>query len=512
VNRTEHELELMRRYLEGVASLEETQELESLIVKDASVRQDFLRYTHLDSALAGVRRSQTSAVAPRRSVWLSWRPLTAAAAVFLLLGAMTWLLWSSSEKKRSGESLPEVALITQAAGAKWSGADWRSGDRLRPGTVKLEEGLVRLRFFSGATLLLRGPAELELCSDMEARVRRGVVTTTVPTVAQGFTLTTEGWRLVDRGTVFGVHAMAGGAAELHVLTGQVDLHREGEATALEKSMTTGQATRLKRDGVLATFDATPDLFPTESEMVTQANSEQHARWRSASAAVRKDARLALYFDFDAAERDLGIVKNLAPRASSGSDGVLIGGEWTEGRWPWKRAVEFRRAGDLIRVMPRLKLSAATMAAWVRFDPTVRQRRTLMLSPHVRSGQFYWLADAGAPGSKGDHLLFIKTPRIGSDFVNTAQNVILEKDRQRWQHLAVVHDVAAMQMRFFVNGRLVSEQALRDAEPLDLEQIVVGNWGYTQQASNFTGRMDELAIFSDVLQADEILTLYQNGMP
>ena len=80
MNRTEQELELMRRYLEGVASLEETQELESLIVRDASVRQDFLRYTHLDSALAGVRRSQPSAVAPRPSVWLSWRPLTAAAA------------------------------------------------------------------------------------------------------------------------------------------------------------------------------------------------------------------------------------------------------------------------------------------------------------------------------------------------------------------------------------------------------------------------------------------------
>jgi len=80
MNRTEHELELMRLYLEGVASLEETQELESLIVKDASVRQDFLRYTHLDSALAGVRRSQPSVVVPRRSVWLSWRPLTAAAA------------------------------------------------------------------------------------------------------------------------------------------------------------------------------------------------------------------------------------------------------------------------------------------------------------------------------------------------------------------------------------------------------------------------------------------------
>jgi hypothetical protein len=86
MNRTEHELELelMRLYLDGVASLEETQELESLIVKNASLRQDFLRYTHLDSALAGVHRSQPSLGAPRRSVWLSWRPLTAAAAGIVL--------------------------------------------------------------------------------------------------------------------------------------------------------------------------------------------------------------------------------------------------------------------------------------------------------------------------------------------------------------------------------------------------------------------------------------------
>jgi hypothetical protein len=522
MNTNDLRFELIRRCCEGKASTEELAQLDSLLRVDAEFRRAYVRYMNLDVALQAHAGSQAVVtdmlVLPQRSVakrWtnrLTWRPLMAA-AVFLLLGAMTWLLFPSPEKKRSGALLPEVAFITQATGAKWSGADWHTGDRLRPGTVKLVEGLVRLRFFSGATLLLRGPVELELCSDMEARVRHGVVTATVPPVAQGFTLTTEGWRLVDRGTVFGVHALEGGAAELHVLTGQVDVHREGEATALEKSITTGQATRLKRDGVLATFAATPDFFPTESEMLTQANSEQHARWLSASAALRKDARLALYFDFDAAERDLGIVKNLAPRASGGSDGVLIGGEWTEGRWPWKRAVEFRRAGDLIRVMPQLKLHAATLAAWVRFDPSVRQRRTLMLSPLVRSGQFYWLADAGAPDSKGDHLLFIKTPRHGSDLVNTAQNVILEKNRQRWQHLAVVHDVAAMQMRFFVNGRLVSEQALRDAEPLDLEQIVMGNWGYdTQQASNFAGRMDELAIFSDVLQADEILTLYQNGMP
>jgi hypothetical protein len=114
MNRTEHELELMRRYLEGVASLEETQELEALIVKDASVRQDFLRYTHLDSALAGVRRSQPSVGASHRSVWLSWRPLMAAAAGFVI-AALIGAMMLSSLTLASRAAVVERALKVHAA-------------------------------------------------------------------------------------------------------------------------------------------------------------------------------------------------------------------------------------------------------------------------------------------------------------------------------------------------------------------------------------------------------------
>ncbi|MFM2176453.1 MAG: hypothetical protein RL015_551 [Verrucomicrobiota bacterium] len=110
MNRTEHELELMRRYLEGVASLEETQELESLIVKDVGVRQDFLRYTHLDSALAGVRRSQPSVAAPRRSVWLSWRPLTAAAAGIVFGMLCTSVVFGFVNQQAAVKKVPLLAF------------------------------------------------------------------------------------------------------------------------------------------------------------------------------------------------------------------------------------------------------------------------------------------------------------------------------------------------------------------------------------------------------------------
>jgi len=110
MNRTEHELELMRLYLEGVASLEETQELESLIVKDVGVRQDFLRYTHLDSALAGVRRSQPSVAAPRRSVWLSWRPLTAAAAGIVFGMLCTSVVFGFVNQQAAVKKVPLLAF------------------------------------------------------------------------------------------------------------------------------------------------------------------------------------------------------------------------------------------------------------------------------------------------------------------------------------------------------------------------------------------------------------------
>ena len=45
--------ELINRYLDGIATLGETQTLEGLIIKDAAVRLEFLRFAHLDAGLAG---------------------------------------------------------------------------------------------------------------------------------------------------------------------------------------------------------------------------------------------------------------------------------------------------------------------------------------------------------------------------------------------------------------------------------------------------------------------------
>lgn len=105
MNEKESQLELMHRYLSGDATQEEAQALEALILQDASVRREFLRYAHLDAALAGNHRPAVFG-GPSRSArnivtetlnWLSWRPLTAAAAgiVFgIFCASVAWAIAS----------------------------------------------------------------------------------------------------------------------------------------------------------------------------------------------------------------------------------------------------------------------------------------------------------------------------------------------------------------------------------------------------------------------------------
>ena len=50
---------------------------------------------------------------------------------------------------------------------------------------------------------------------------------------------------------------------------------------------------------------------------------------------------------------------------------------------------------------------------------------------------------------------------------------------------------------------MKENPLDDAHPLKLRQLVIGNWGFTTEPRNLSGRMDELAVFKRALSDEEI---------
>src|SRR5262249_41107677 len=140
----------------------------------------------------------------------------------------------------------------------------RVGSPLPPGALRLKSGFAHIEFYSGATVVLEGPAELRLISRMEAFCARGKLWATVPPSAQGFTISSPKLDLVDRGTEFGLDVGAGGRTEVHVFKGMVELHEPGDRgkTTPDKELTTGRGVRLDGPGAPQSIRPDPSAFQT----------------------------------------------------------------------------------------------------------------------------------------------------------------------------------------------------------------------------------------------------------
>lgn len=114
------QMELVRRYLGGEATLEEARRLESMLAVDAQLRRDYLAYARIEAGLSSKVRPQLVKTTPRRSVWLSWRPIAAAAAVVALTLIITEVVHARLAERREMASVVSASGVGEYFGANGS--------------------------------------------------------------------------------------------------------------------------------------------------------------------------------------------------------------------------------------------------------------------------------------------------------------------------------------------------------------------------------------------------------
>lgn len=117
-----------------------------------------------------------------------------------------------------------AATITGVLDASWEDESTSAnyGEPLLEGRkLNLKAGLVQLTFESGAKLLVQGPTEFLVQSDMRGLLDRGKITAVVPSRAHGFTVRTPSAEIIDLGTEFALQVDTTGSAEVHVFDGEV---------------------------------------------------------------------------------------------------------------------------------------------------------------------------------------------------------------------------------------------------------------------------------------------------
>lgn len=525
--------DLLQRYIDLRLTGAERDELENELLASPEARRVFWAHLQFEGALqetvdaqqhgqwvanaekgavADERLTQRQIVQARRLAW--W--LGVAASIALVVG-ITLFLRPVSKPENTSEG---VAILTGTVEVNWAEGQGslEPGAILPRGPLRIRSGLVGLEFYGGARVTLQGPADVDLSHVDQVFCRQGKLRVQVSDRARGFRVSSPKLDLVDLGSEFGVGIGPDGQTELHVFTGTVKIAqvRGADAVDVAHELETGQGLRIDDRGV-SRIAAQAGLFAGQMELnarIVEQTRTRYLAWREASAALRRDPRLVLYYDFDPANRMDRILTNRSAAPGESLDGTVVGATWTEGRWPGKTALDFREPGDRVRIYVPGNFDALTLVAWLRVDSFDTKFSGIMLTDGFVPGAIHWqfyggrlrlglTADRNARG------------RIGTEYdVEAIEPAAL---LGRWRQVAVVIDTAKREVVHYLDGRPVKRATMLKPHVLSPGKAELGNWGLPDDSGsppirNFNGRMDEFMLFNQALSDAEIAVLFDQGRP
>ena len=417
-----------------------------------------------------------------------------------------------------------VALLTRLVDVEWEAEQTplEVGDAIPRGRFAIRSGFAQVEFFCGATVILEGPADLDLQSPVFARVRQGRLRAQVPPAARGFSLDVNDMRVVDLGTEFGLSVSDQGA-NVQVFDGEVELQH---ASAQNRLLGAGESLMRSSDGTFSESAVTPDRFLDIASLESRAENqrdERFERWRAWSSSIRRDDRLIAYYAFD---QEGGWKRRLDCSLDNRElDGAIVGAGRVIGRWESKGGLEFKRPGDRVRVQIPGEFDSLTFACWTKIDSLDRWYNSLFLTDHYNQGEPHWqILDTGQ--------LFFSVRHKPDDVDGRARKGRTHHEvlsppfwkpslSGRWLHLATTYDANVGQITHYLNGERLHEEVLPEQLRVDTTRIgaaSIGNWSIPTRSDaafairNLNGSIDEFAIFAAALSAEEIKEIYEHGKP
>lgn len=537
----EERLLLIDSLLDGTISDADLLRIEAEMTVDPNVRQTYYRRLQLTMLLerhaaeeGGCDRPVVDKHPRRRTrrIMMIAGTLAAIAAVLLVLfyanpsesgsGGSNVPLAASTERTASG-----FAILSGQDDAVWGGKPINDGDLLPSGELHLLSGRVQIELFSGVQIVLQGDSSFSIDSPMQVTMLRGIAHASVPVPAQGFRIKTSSGDVVDLGTEFSVDVDDQGA-DVHVVDGEVQLHPHGSETL---QIQAGVSRRLTPAGnAVETLTSMPDtVSPTEFQ--NQLQKKQHLRlsvWTQSRNQIQSDKRTVAYYPFHSGRMGTRQLKNFADGSPfPASDGTIVAASQATDRWGRSEgALDFSRVGSRVRLNVPGEHRGITMFCWVKINSLDRLYNSLFLTDGHDEREPHWQLM-----EDGRVFFSVKVPekdQAGRDPSGPLQPVYYSPKiwnaslSGRWIMLAVTYDVENARVMHFLNGQPISSAPIADKDLVESIQIgsaSICNWSEPMYRTdpqfvlrNLNGSMDEFALYSGALSADEILQLYRIGNP
>lgn len=558
---------LIFQAIDQTISAEDFERLQNAIEQSDEVRAEYLNVVGLCESLCDIASYEDLASQDERSAvvqgaskfrflkWKSSRPSSttnwplrfAIAGAFPVVFAIAFMFGVSDGARREGQVVdgreaagtnpePESviaghATLRRSVDVRWTekSNSYREGDVLPAGMLQFDQGVAEIDFFCGATLIVEGPATLDVESDWQVRVANGRLRANVPPAARGFMVKAAGSTIIDLGTEFALDVGAE-TAHVEVIDGEVEL-RGGEHDG--SLLTTGQKRWLK--GVDGGDDSLSGLstIGDVGRLRDTAQATRFTQWKNHSQELRADERLIAYYPI--LESQSG--RRVPNQSATGSerDGQTVGlVNRVAGRFGTKTSgFEFDRPGSRVRVRIDGEFQAFTFACWVKIDSLEQRYNALFMGDGYENGEPHWqIRDDGRlmfsvmvdDSVEIEHFSEVEQRTVthaGLHRVYYSEPFWDVSKSGQWFHVAAVYDPVGRQVVQYVNGEELSRQEIIDRfhiSTLKIGPAEIGNWGQPFRKTpwfavrNLNGAIDELAIFNAALTSDELQSLYEKGRP
>lgn len=442
-------------------------------------------------------------------------PWIAALAACVAIAAVgLWAFQAFAPTPSSSGTSKAVAMLNRTVEPRWSAGMEvpKLNAPLEPGTLRLEAGLAQVIFYSGARLVIEGPAEVQLISQNEAICLQGRIIAEIPPQAGGFRIGTT--HFSASGQAIGLR-VKDKSSELHALEGvaKVKLEKDGR----ERTVQEGSGLMIQSSGGPTSISANRNLFASLFDLgqrSVEADARRLNQWRSACKRLEKDESLLVHFDFENVAASSWQIPNLGQLREEVANAAMVGCQWTDGRWQGKRALDFQTVNDRMRLFVPGEFQSLTLAAWVSVKGLDRKINSIFMSDGFEAGTIHWLIRRDGvlgltviDGNPKNHQIIMSPPVVTLDKLGM------------WLHLAVTLDTHTQRVVHYVNGIPVSEKPLKIPGPFRIGTAELGNWnakGFPESdpfmIRNFSGAIDEFCFFNRPLSGGEIQALYRQGKP
>ena len=549
------ELEILISKLhDGIAKDEELRRIEDMLSGDPEACEFYLDYTELcvqmdlelgaktpveisNNAVPSQISQSTSQFykgqSTKQILSPSWKPLpwiAAAAVILLFAGSLSFLInkrvsiTPSEAKAVESETITHdgLAILMESVGANFVDNGMqptKTNGILYPGEIILESGITAIEFYSGARVILEGPAILELTSENSAILREGRIRAQVPPQACGFSVSTPQIEVIDLGTEFGMNIEEDGhLTEVHCFSGLVDIYEDAMSQNPKalRSLESGEAVRIQPNSIQK-IPANSMAFISYSELAQTSlenSTMRHQKWQELIEEIRADEDILALYTFEGqGPRERSLVNQVSFQ-SQFSHGAIVGCRWTNGRWPSKGGLEFKSPSDRVHFQSNDPYQTITLSAWVRLDAMPRRLTSLLSSSERSSNSMDW-----ALTSKGQITLKVQSDENKKIHSFTSSPILNRNMLGKWIHLASVFNSNEKKVSHYLNSREISEAKFpkNGLTAIKFSNAEIGNSSIKSSNGRtpiryFTGRIDELAIFGRSLTKNSIEHLYRTGKP